>query len=94
LRCVARLPECRVGGTGVDKELAMEVVPAGGFRRRSGVGSGPDRCQRQRDTSCRQDVCTNVRNALRVNELDEREDCSGMSAVMQDAMRMDETYQE
>jgi hypothetical protein len=72
----------------------MEVVATGGFRGRSGVGSGPDRGQRQRDTSCRQDVCTDVRNALRVDELNEREDCLGMSDVMQNVMRGDETYQE
>lgn len=53
----------------------MEVVPMRGLGRRRSVRSSPDRCQWQRDASCRQDVCANVRNVLSLDELDEREDC-------------------
>lgn len=81
MRCVTWLAEGRVGRAGIDEEFAVEVVPSGGFGRRSGVRGRPERCQRQRDARSSQDVGPDVGDVFGIDELDKRKDCCEQELV-------------
>ena len=81
LGCFTGLAYCGIGCAGIDEELAMEIMPTSSLGWRSSVRSGPNRRQGQWDTSCCQDICADIRNVLRLDKLNEWEDCSRMSAA-------------